>query len=163
MYCPNCGNKHSEGQNFCRTCGLGLEKIAQSVNEQLPSVSVRGLQTRQDKLERLGIASASVLGLGIIGFLLYMVFTNLLLSKGLLVAVLAVLGAIIFLGSGLLSVILFAQAKDLKEAAAKRPTYLANELGTSHTTGKIAESHEQPAFSVAERTTNLLSESSNKD
>ncbi|HXC70860.1 MAG TPA: zinc-ribbon domain-containing protein [Pyrinomonadaceae bacterium] len=30
MYCPNCGTKTSANQNFCRACGLGLEKIALS-------------------------------------------------------------------------------------------------------------------------------------
>ena len=57
MYCPNCGNKNAEGQKFCRSCGLGLEKIAQSVSEQLPTVTVKNLQERTEKLERLGVAS----------------------------------------------------------------------------------------------------------
>jgi len=120
MYCPNCGNKNAEDQNFCRTCGLGLEKIAQSLTEQLPSVAVKSLQERREKLERLGIASLSVFGLGVFGFLLYNVFVKLMVSEGLLIAVLAVLGTIIFISAGLTSVILFAKAKELKEADGKR-------------------------------------------
>ena len=100
MYCPNCGNKNADDQNFCRSCGLGLEKIALSLTEQLPTVAVQSLQERKEKLERLGVASLSVFGLGVFGFLLYNIFSKLLLSQGLLVAVLAVLGAIIFIGSG---------------------------------------------------------------
>jgi len=140
MYCPNCGNENADAQNFCRSCGLRLEKIALSLNEQLPTIAVQSLQERKDKLERLAVASLSVFGLGVLAFLLYNVFSKLLLSEGLLVAVLAVLGAIIFIGSGLASVILFAKAKELKEAAGKRQL----------------EPPQQPTFSIADRTTNLL-------
>jgi len=148
MYCPNCGNKNAEGQNFCRSCGLGLEKIAQSLTEQLPTVAVKSLQERKERLERLGVASLSVFGLGIFGFLLYSIFFKLLLTQGPLVASLAVLGAIIFIGSGLISVILFAKAKELKEAASKRQL--------DSPTRELLESHQQPAFSIADHTTNLL-------
>lgn len=151
MYCPNCGNKNSEGQNFCRSCGLGLEKIAQSLTEQLPTVAVKSLQERKERLERLGVASLSVFGLGVIGFLLYNIFSKLMLTQGPLVASLAVLAAIIFIGSGLASVILFAKAKDLKEAAGQRQLEPSSEP-----TGKLLESREQPVFSIADRTTNLL-------
>ena len=148
MYCPNCGNKNAEGQNFCRSCGLGLEKIAQSLTEQLPAVAVKSLQERKERLERLGVASLSVFGVGVFGFLLYNIFFKLLLTQGALVASLAVLGAIIFIGSGLTSVILFAKAKELKEAPGKR------QLGAK--TSELLEPHQQPAFSIADRTTNLL-------
>lgn len=147
MYCPNCGNKNTEDQNFCRSCRLGLEKIALSLTEQLPTVAVQNLQERKEKLERLGVATLSVFGLGVFGFLLYNIFSKLLVSQGLLVAVLAVLGAIIFIGSGLASVILFAKAKELKEAAGKRQL----------------EPTQQPAFSITDRTTNLLSERVKKE
>jgi len=152
MYCPKCGNKNAEDQNFCRTCGLGLEKIAQSLTEQLPSVAVKSLQERREKLERLGIASLSVFGLGVFGFLLYNVFVKLMVSEGLLIAVLAVLGTIIFISAGLTSVILFAKAKELKEAEGKRQISPA----TREVTGKLLEPHQQPAFSIADRTTDLL-------
>ena len=151
MYCPNCGNKNAEDQNFCRSCGLGLEKIAESLTEQLPSVAVQSLQQRKEKLEHLGVASLSVFGLGVFGLLLYSIFSKLMLSQGPLVAVLAVLAAIIFLGSGLASVILFAKAKELKEAAGKRQV-----SPSSEPTGKLLESHQPPVFSIADRTTNLL-------
>jgi hypothetical protein len=150
MYCPNCGNKNAAGQNFCRSCGLGLEKIAESL-EQLPTVAVKSLQERKERLERLGVTSLSIFGLGIVGFLLYNIFFKLMPTYGAFVATLAVLAAIVFIGSGLASVILFAKAKELKEAAGKR------ELGPpGEPTGRLLESREQPAFSIADRTTNLL-------
>lgn len=158
MYCPNCGNRNSEGQNFCRSCGLGLEKIAQSLTEQLPTVAVKSLRERKERLERLGVTSLSVFGLSIVGFFLYNLFYKLMISQGTLVAVLAVLAATILIGSGLLSVILFAKAKELKEASANRPIDPPIESKTNNATGKLLESHEQPVFSIAERTTNLLAE-----
>jgi hypothetical protein len=128
-----------------------LEKIAESLTEQLPTVAVKSLQERKERLERLGVTSLSIFGLGIAGFLLYNIFFKLLPTYGAVVATLAVLAAIVFIGSGLASVILFAKAKELNEAAGKRP------LGPpADPTGKLLESHEQPAFSIADRTTNLL-------
>ncbi len=147
MYCPNCGKQNTESQNFCRSCGLALERIAQSLNEQLPTVAVRSLQERKDQLEKWGVASLSVFGLGVVGFLLYSVFSSLWLSKGLLVAVLAVLGAALFIGSGLAAVILFAKAKELKEPTAKR---------------QISAPPEPPQLSVTDRTTHLLPGKSSK-
>jgi hypothetical protein len=59
--------------------------------------------------------------------------------------------AAIFIASGLASVILFAKAKELKEVAGKRPLESPGEP-----TGKLLDSREQPAFSIADRTTTLL-------
>ena len=157
MYCPNCGNKNAEGQNFCRSCGLGLEKIAQSLTEQLPTVAVQNLQERKEKLERLGVASLGVFGLGIVGLLLYSIFVKMMPVYGPLVAFLAALAGLIFFGSGLLSVLLFAKAKEAKEAAGKRQLSSPGEP-----TGKLLDSPEQPVFSVADRTTNLLPEKGTK-
>ena len=157
MYCPNCGNKNSTDQKFCRSCGLSLEKSAQSLAEQLPSPSVKSLQERKEKLERLGVASLSVFGLGVVGFILYGVFYEVMLRQGALIAALAVLGAAIFLGSALASVILFAKANELKEESAKprigsgKPAKLPDV-----TTAELPDSVEQPVLSVTERTTNLL-------
>lgn len=151
MYCPNCGNKNAEDQNFCRSCGLSLEKIAQSLSEQMPTVPVRSLQERKDKLERLGLTSLSIFGLGIVGFFLYNIFFKLLPTNGALIATLAVLAAAIFIAAGLASVILFAKAKELKEAPGNRTIGPPGEP-----TGRLLESHEQPVFSIADRTTNLL-------
>ena len=151
MYCPNCGKQNTESQNFCRSCGLALERIAQSLNEQLPTVAVRSLQERKNQLEKWGVASLSVFGLGVVGFLLYSIFSSLWLSKGLLVAVLAVLGAALFVGSGLAAVILFAKAKELKEPPNKRQL-------------TEAATPQPPQLSVTDRTTNLLpAKSSRRD
>lgn len=57
MYCPNCGTITSSDQSYCRACGLGLEKIAQSLIEQRPTEFEESLQQRKERIERWGVAS----------------------------------------------------------------------------------------------------------
>jgi zinc ribbon protein len=154
MFCPNCGKQTSTDQNFCRTCGLGLEKIIESLGEQLPSRMDQSLRAQQERLEKLGVGALSVFGLGVLGFLLYAVAQKLLPSQGSLLTILALLGLVIVLGSGLLSVILFARAKELREQSNK-PQQQPNEL-TSSTKELLLEGRFEPVPTVTERTTELL-------
>ena len=161
MYCPNCGNTNSEDQKFCRSCGLGLEKVAQSLIEQRPTKADRSLQDRKERLERLGMASLSVFGLGILAFILYNVFFKLMIVKGAFLAGLWTLVGFIFVGCALLSVILFAKANELKEAGAKRQ--IEEPPAKDASTGKLLDSHREPAFSVTDRTTELLTVEKRED
>jgi|SRR6476659_5347427 hypothetical protein len=153
MYCPNCGNKNAEQQKFCRSCGLGLEKVAQSLIEQLPTKADRNLQDRKERLERLGVALLSVFGVAVFSFILYNVFTGLMASKGLLIATLATVGGVIVIACGLLPVILFAKAKELSEASSKRQI---EDAPNDASTGKLLDPHTEPVFSITDRTTELL-------
>ena len=153
MYCPNCGNKNSEKQRFCRSCGLGLEKVAQSLTEQLPTALDESLLERKERLERWGVAALSVFGLGILGLILYSVIYKIMISQGRFLAGLAMLGGMVIIGCGLLSVILFAKANELKEASAKRQI---DEPPAGETTGKLLDAHSEPAFGITDRTTELL-------
>ena len=40
MFCPHCGKENSIEQRFCRSCGLSLEKTAQSLAEQRPGLEL---------------------------------------------------------------------------------------------------------------------------
>ena len=152
MYCPNCGNKNSREQKFCRSCGLGLEKIAQSLTEQIPTTVERSLAERKERLERFGVAALCVFGLPVLGYLLYSAFTKLMVSQGPFLAALILLGAVVVVGCGLLSAILFAKANELKETPAPRDL----EEPAIRETGKLLDAHHAPAFGITDRTTDLL-------
>lgn len=158
MYCPNCGNKNSVDQRFCRSCGLGLEKVAQSLTEQLPTKTDLTLAQRKERFERLGMIALSVFGVGVLGFILYGIFSKLMISQGKVLTALAMLGVLIMLGCGLLSVVLFAKANEVKEVSAKRGVELFGEVQSEADTRELLpEARPAPVFSVADRTTELLS------
>ena len=155
MYCPNCGTVTSVEQKFCRACGLGLEKIALSLGEQLPTRRDESLDARKERLEKLGVGALSVFALGLLGFLVYAVAQKLLTTEGSLLAVLAVIGLVVMFGCGVLSAILFAQAKELGEQANKRQ--LQPDTNRSSTQELLSEGTFEPVQpTVTERTTELL-------
>lgn len=155
MYCPNCGTKTSANQNFCRACGLGLEKIALSVNEQLPAKMNRSLQEQKERFEKLGVAALSVFGLGVLSFIAYSIGYKLMVSKGDILTGLAMIGFIIMIVCGLASVILFAKANEVGKEATKRPAQTDLSSGES-TKELLTEGHFEPIPTVTERTTELL-------
>lgn len=153
MYCPNCGTATSIDQNFCRACGLGLEKIASSLSEQLPTKADKNLQTEKERLEKLGVVALSVFGFGVLSFLAYNIAQK-LVGKGDIFAVLVMLGLVVMMVCGLASVILFARAKELGEKSAKRPQQ--NLSNGSNTKELLSEGHFEPVPTLTERTTELL-------
>ncbi len=154
MYCPNCGTKTSIDQNFCRACGLGLEKIAVSLTEQLPTKPNRSLQEQKERFEKLGMAALGVFGLGILSFISYSLVYKLIISKGDVLTGLAMIGFIIMIACGLASVVLFAKANELGKDAPKRQP---QELSSAESTKELlTEGHFEPVPSVTDRTTELL-------
>lgn len=164
MYCPNCGNQNSADQKFCRSCGLGLQKIAESLGEQLPTKRDMSLQQKKERFEKLGVAALSVFGVGAAIPILYGIFYKMMYTQGKVIAGLGLLALIIVLGCGLLSVILFAKANEVKETPAKRPLPEQPELHPQADTRELPEhsAPETPVFSVADRTTELLSRKKNQ-
>lgn len=157
MYCPNCGTKLSIDQKFCRSCGLALEKIAQSLAEQLPTKLDESLQEQKNKLERLGVTFMGIFFLGLLILFLYKVGHSLMLSYGAFLAALGLLALVVILGSAVLAIILFAKAKDVEEeAATRRRLQQSKEVSEGSTARLLPESYLEPVPSVAERTTELL-------
>jgi hypothetical protein len=156
MYCPNCGNQNSADQKFCRSCGLGLQKVAQTLTEQLPTKFDRSLHQKKERYEKLGVAALSIFGAGVAIPFLYGVFYKMMWTQGRITAGLGTLALILVLASGLISVILFAKAKELKETPADRPL----PRGVANNTAELLHESvpQTPVFSVAERTTELLSD-----
>jgi len=157
MYCPNCANKVSLDQRFCRTCGLALDKIAQSLGEQLPTTVSENLLQKKDKLERLGVAALSVFGLGVLGLLLYGIVYQMMIMRGQILGGLGLLGLVILVACGFLSVLLFGKAEELKNAATRHRLPQPAELPEPATTAKLLSDKQlDPLPSVTERTTELL-------
>ncbi|HKO59876.1 MAG TPA: zinc-ribbon domain-containing protein [Pyrinomonadaceae bacterium] len=162
MFCPNCGNKNSVAQRFCRSCGFGLEKVAQSLSEQVPTRIDLSLAKRKERLQRFGMAALSIFGLGVLSFIGYSLFYKLMISQGQVLAALGALAFIIVLGSGLLSVILFAKANEVKELPARE--IIPEELTAERSTNELLSAgRPSPPFSVTDRTTNLLPVTNEKD
>jgi hypothetical protein len=154
MYCPNCGTKTSIDQNFCRACGLGLDKIALSLTEQLPTKPNLSLQQQKERFEKLGVAALSVFGLGVLSLIIYGVVYKLIISEGDLLTGLAAVGFIIMIACGLASVFLFAKANEAGQEATKRKP---QDLSSGESTKELlTEGHFEPVPSVTDRTTELL-------
>ena len=162
MFCPNCGNKNSVDQRFCRSCGFGLEKVAQSLSEQVPKKTDLSLAKRKERFERLGMTALGIFFLGLLSFIGYSLFYKLMISQGKVLAALGALAFIIVIGSGLLSVILFAKANEVKKLPARE--IKPDELTTERSTNELLSAGQaaQP-FSVTDRTTNLLPVQKKKD
>ena len=157
MFCPNCGAKTSIQQKFCRGCGLGLDKIAHSLSEQLPTRADEHLLSQKERYERLGMAALSVFGLGVVGVMLYGVIYKIIISEGNWLVGLGLLGFMIMVGCGVLSVILFAKAKEAEEAAGKRRLEEKEAaVSATPTSELLTEGHFEPVPSVTDRTTELL-------
>jgi hypothetical protein len=157
MFCPNCGAKTSVDQKFCRACGLGLEKIALSLTEQLPTGPDEHLLSQKERFERWGMALLSVFGIGLMTLLIYGVAYKLMITQGQWIGGLALLGFIIMGACGLLSTVLFAKAKEAEEAAGKRRLQTKEPaVVATPTRNLLPEGHLEPVPSVTDRTTELL-------
>ena len=161
MFCPNCGSKNSTQQKFCRSCGLSLEKSAQSLVEQIPAKIEQSLERRKEKLERFGFIALSGVGIVGVGALSYMIIFNMMLAQGKILGGLALLTIII---CGLLAVFFFNYANFLKETAVKNRLQLPEEMREYETPAKLLnDSYLEPIPSVTEGTTELLYVEREKD
>lgn len=161
MFCPNCGSKNSTQQKFCRSCGLSLEKTAQSLVEQIPAKIDRSLERRKEKLERFGFIALSCLGVVGVGALSYMIIFNMMLAQGKILGGLALLTIII---CGVSAAFFFNYANYLKETAVKNRLQPPDEMREDETPAKLLDdSYLEPVPSVTEGTTELLYVERKKD
>ncbi|HKR58614.1 MAG TPA: zinc ribbon domain-containing protein, partial [Pyrinomonadaceae bacterium] len=129
MFCPNCGTTISTAQSYCRACGLGLEKITQSVAEQRPTELQESVQQRKERIERWGVAALSVFGGGLLIITLYHIVK--MMVEGRVLAGVGYLALLLLLCCGLISVILFAKANAVGESKTKPPTAAPDSIPAS--------------------------------
>jgi len=158
MYCPNCGSQTSSEQKFCRACGLGLEKIALSLSEQLPTRPDEKLVSEKERFERLGVAALSVFGAGVVGLLLFFIVYKMMFLQGKILNGLALFGLAIMAACGVLAAILFAKAQEAEEAGKRRLQTADVKPAVEATTPNelLAAGRFEPVPSVTDRTTELL-------
>jgi hypothetical protein len=154
MYCPNCGKPNSAEQKFCRSCGLSLEKVAESLAEQLPAVDLdTKLQDRKRRVDRwLNITGGTAISI-VVGSVLWGIIYEIIIVKG------KVLGGSIFLAVvvGLILVALLAVYRDTLEKASTKRKLPQSTLPQAEETARLLPgSTGEVMSSVTEGTTELL-------
>ena len=157
MFCPSCGANNSTEQQFCRSCGLNLEKSAESILEQIPSAESAGILKRQRNLEKFGNIALGGFGLvlltGIIA-IIYLIITKVILSGNSVFGGIMLIAFVVFAA---LSLAYVALNEDLKERKQKANPALENELSEKRDTAKLLEERPfAPVPSVTENSTELL-------
>lgn len=155
MHCPRCGTTATINQQFCRGCGLNLEKIAEILGEAAavqssPPNQIVTLRERQKKFENLaGIAGLSTFGL-ILLTLITIVVVKMIVVGGLLL-IPGTLLILLAIGAGAMGTFQM-YSKSLKAKLEEKPLPPSN---TPLTIGS-ADTYPLPPQSVSEGTTELL-------
>ncbi len=157
MFCPNCGANNSSEQKFCRSCGLNLERSAESLVEQMPNAQNANLLKQTQQIEKFGnfaLGGFGVVLLTAVGAIIYFIFSKMILSGANVLAGILIIAFFIFAVLSLIFVIL---NESTKEKKAKINPALADELAGAKNTGKLLEEKPfEPVPSVTENSTELL-------
>ena len=152
MYCPNCGKTNSAEQKFCRSCGLQLEQIVQSLANQLSAPDADSkLVARQNNLDRLiKIVAVSTISL-FVGAVLWGILYSIIIGQG------EVLAGSIFLAI-IIGVVLFGVLMLYRESLTTKPSKQKSspDALVSDAAKRLSEPRYEPVPSVVERTTELL-------
>jgi uncharacterized membrane protein YvbJ len=154
MFCPNCGNETNE-QNFCRQCGLRVEKILKLLVKEIEEKEKTDNHKRDDWLRKLGFILLS-LCFGICFSLIFFLaayYKFVIFGQTVMIAI-SLATAILF---AFLSLIFFNLPKFLKTKQTNEKFTKADEIEEARITDKLlAEGIFNPIPSVTENSTELL-------
>jgi Na+/melibiose symporter-like transporter len=157
MFCPNCGTTNSTEQKFCRSCGLNLGVIAESLLLQL-TTALDANSSKKEKLienfknfvfSRFGLVLLIAVILIISGIFFKVILTDNDVSFGIIMICNTVIAG--------LMILLISFNQYVRERKAGVNPALTSELTEAKDTGKLLE--EKPfelVPSVAENSTELL-------
>lgn len=155
MHCPRCGADALVEQQFCRSCGFNLEKVAELLAEQPAAAmeaAVAQAHLRQRRLEHwAGIAGLTMMSLVLIT-LIYLVVGEIMIKSGNIGVGLLLL--LFFIGGGIV-VGLQGYSKALKQRLRLRNSASIKDLLQAGAPKQL-DPHRELAQSVTEHTTELL-------
>lgn len=157
MFCPNCGANNSTEPKFCRSCGLNLERSAESLLEQLPTAHSASLLKQKKTIERFGNFALGGLGVVVllgVTILIYTIIEKYLVGGMSIYTAVLLIGFILFASLSLIFVVF---NESLKEKKAKINSKMTNELGEKTGAAKLLEDkYFESISSVTENSTDLL-------
>ncbi len=153
MHCPKCGTVASENQKFCRSCGFGLEKVAELISETAGEQSGE-LPATWRMIERLRNLIFFGFVTILVGGISYGLIQKIMIEKGHfwqgLLFLLVIYG-------GIAAVILSIAIDEKRTAHRKRDAMPSAELPLAETTNKLSlDAPHDPVLSVTEGTTRSL-------
>lgn len=172
MHCPKCGTPAVEVQKFCRSCGFGLEKVAQLLEESPATTSeippsgenLDKLQARLNRMDQLWQAGLVTLGGIFVTAICWAIIAKVMIAKGQFIS--GGLFLLFFLGivvMGLSALYLESQKQKLAARKKRMPETQQSDSGlNADTTNKLlADPGSSSAVSVIEDTTARLAEKIN--
>ena len=162
MHCPNCGTKASIGQNFCRACGFGLEKVEQLIadqrtgaTEQTTVADGRFSDNWLRKMEKWAVRALFAIGSIAVSLILWAIIFKLMIKEGAIFQGSMLLMLVI----GVILLLFLAYLRDERKNSASTQSNQQHPLPQAQETAKmLSEPNAELAVSVTEQTTARLEE-----
>jgi ribosomal protein L37E len=161
MHCPNCGSKASIGQNFCRACGFGLEKVEQLIADQRAATEQTTVATGRlsddwlRKFEKWATRALLALGSIAVSLILWAIIVKLMIKEGAIfpgsMLLMLVIGVVLLL-------FLVYLKEERKNSASTQSNQQHRHPQAQETAKMLSEPSAEMIASVTEQTTTRLEE-----